>query len=178
MLASWSAFTMSILCLLHKALSWQLRHTLYWSSECCECWDEENYCLSYFMLLLLCDPLGGPVTCRMFSKETKWSLSVLISQLIHCIPSISVCSRECGWTIVSRLHILMENRKVQLFRSSHFSRLLEVFQSRMPKSWGFLAVMMIICVQTCLVPCNDTDLDGTPDNVIHCCERSLLWRMV
>jgi len=38
-------------------------------------------------------------TCR--SKEKKWSLSVLMRQLVYWIPWTSVCSEECGWIIVS-----------------------------------------------------------------------------
>ena len=64
--AGWRAFTMSILCMLHRALSLQLRHALCWSSERRECWDEErNCCLSCFMNLSLYDLLLGPVTCHM-----------------------------------------------------------------------------------------------------------------
>lgn len=37
----------------------------------------------------------------------------------------------------------------------------------MPKSCGFLSVLMIACMQTSLVSCDGIGLDGTPGNVIE-----------
>lgn len=63
--AGWSAF-MSIPCVLHRTLSLQWKQALCWSSEYCECRDEErNCCLSHFMILSLYYPLLGPITCQM-----------------------------------------------------------------------------------------------------------------